>query len=121
MVPHYLLRSENSKVIPLGDVNTSVRGMLEHLRDVEPYARVFLDVGAQVLELQNQGVAKLWLEVDTRPEIEASVFVDSKDELRVLRRDGTDLKLPPGSRAAVTLGPRLCKDKLVQGVCPHLG
>ena len=149
MVLHYLLRSENSKVIPLGDVNTSVREMLELLRDVEPHARVFLDVGAQVLELQNQGVAKLWLEVDTRPEIEAAVFVDSKDELRVLRRDGsvellvaspylqqlgrcvvyldeahtrgTDLKLPPGSRAAVTLGPRLCKDKLVQGACPHLG
>ena len=85
----------------------------------------------------------------TRVQRSASVFVDPKDELRVLRRDGTvellvaspylqqlercavyldeahtrgtDLKLPPGSRAAVTLGPRLCKDKLVQGVCPHLG
>jgi hypothetical protein len=96
------------------------------------------------LELHNQGVAGLWLDVDPRPEIEAAVFVDSKDDLRVLRRDGTvellvsssyleqlgrcvvyldeahtrgtDLKLPPGSRAAVTLGPRLCKDKLVQGV-----
>jgi hypothetical protein len=83
-----------------------------------------------------------------RPEIEAAVFVDSKDDLRVLRRDGTvellvsspyleqlgrcvvyldeahtrgtDLKLPPGSRAAVTLGPRLCKDKLVQGAYIHL-
>jgi len=149
MVLRYLLRRENSKVIHLRDVNTSVRGMLELLRDVEPGARVLLDVGAQVLELQNQGVAKLWLEVDTRPEIEAAVFVDPKDELRVLRRDGTeellvaspylqqlgrcvvyldeahtrgtDLKLPPDSRAAVTLGPRLCKDKLVQGVCSRLG
>ena len=147
MVLHYLVRKENSKVIYLRD--TSIHGMLELLRDAEPGARVLLDVGAQVLELQNQGVAKLWLEMDTRPEIEAAVFVDSKDELRVLRRDGTvellvaspylqqlgrcvvyldeahtrgtDLKLPPGSRAAVTLGPRLCKDKLVQGVCSCLG
>ena len=149
MVLHRLLQRENSKVMHLRDVDTSVRGMLELLRDEEPGARVLLDVGAQVLELQNQGVAKLWLEVDTRPEIEAAVFVDSKDELRILRRDGTvellmsspylqqlgrcvvyldeahtrgtDLKLPPGSRAAVTLGPRLCKDKLVQGVCSRLG
>jgi hypothetical protein len=149
MVLHYLVRRENSKVIHLPDVNTSVRGMLELLQDVEPGARVLLDIGAQVLELQNQGVAKLWLEVDTRPEIEAAVYVDPKDELRVLRRDGTvellmaspylqqlgrcvvyldeahtrgtDLKLPPGSRAAVTLGPRLSKDKLVQGVCSRLG
>ncbi|RVD81477.1 uncharacterized protein DFL_009341 [Arthrobotrys flagrans] len=28
---------------------------------------------------------------------------------------GTDLKLPIGSRAAVTLGPNLAKDKFVQG------
>jgi len=143
MVLKYLLQQENSNVIHLPDAVNNIRGMLEHLRDEEPNARVLLDVGAQVLELQNQGVAALWLEVDHRPEIEAAVFVDSKDDLGVLRRDGTvellvsspyleqlgrcvvyldeahtrgtDLKLPPGSRAAVTLGPRLCKDKLVQG------
>lgn len=28
---------------------------------------------------------------------------------------GTDLKLPLTARAAVTLGPRLTKDRLVQG------
>jgi len=143
-----LLREENSKVIHLPDAAKNIRGMLEHIRDKEPKARVLLDVGAQVLELQNQGVAELWLlQVDLRPEIEAAVFVDSKDDLRVLRRDGTvellvsspyleqldrclvyldeahtrgtDLKLPPGSRAVVTLGPRLCKDKLMQGTWAH--
>jgi hypothetical protein len=143
MTLDYLLRQENSKAIHLPDAAKNIRGMLEHLRDEEPNARVLLDVGAQVLELQNQEVAELWLKVDRRPEIEAAVFVDSKDDLRVFRRDGvvellvsspyfeqlgrcviyldeahtrgTDLKLPPGSRAAVTLGPRLCKDKLMQG------
>ena len=138
-----LLRQENSKVIHLPDAAKNIRGMLEHLRDEEANARVLLDVGAQVLELQNQEVAELWLEVDSRPEIEAAVFVDSKDDIKVLRRGGvvellvsspyleqlgrcvvyldeahtrgTDLKLPPGSRAVVTLGPRLCKDKLMQG------
>jgi hypothetical protein len=144
MVLHYLEQSENSEVMYLPEDVASIRAVLEHIQIEEPDARVLLDVGAQVLELQNQGVAELWLEVDPRPEIEAAVFVDSKDDLRVLRRDGTvellvsspyleqlgrcvvyldeahtrgtDLKLPPGSRAAVTLGPRLCKDKLVQGV-----
>jgi hypothetical protein len=134
-----LLRQE---VIHLPDAAKNTRGMLEYLRDEEPDARVLLDVGPQVLDLQNQGVAELWLKV--RPEIEAAVFVDLKDDLRVLRRDGTmellvsspyleqldrcvvyldeahtrgtDLKLPPGSRAIVTLGPRLCKDKLMQGM-----
>ena len=148
MVLHYLKQRENTEVIHLPDAAKNIRGMLEHLRDKEANARVLLDVGAQVLELQNQGVAELWLDVDPRPEIEAAVFVDSKDDLRVLRRDGTvellvsspyleqlgrclvyldeahtrgtDLKLPPGSRAAVTLGPRLCKDKLVQGVYARL-
>jgi hypothetical protein len=147
MVLHFLKQSENSKVINLSDSAISVRAMLERVRNEEPNARVLLDVGAQVLELHNQGVAGLWLDVDARPDIEAAVFVDSKDDLRVLRRDGTvellvsspyleqlgrcvvyldeahtrgtDLKLPPGSRAAVTLGPRLCKDKLVQGVYIH--
>ena len=139
-----LLRQENSKVIPLPEAVKDIRGMLEHLRDEEPDARVLLDVGAQVLELQNLEVAQLWLEMDLRPDIEAAVFVSSKDDLHVLRRDGevellvsspfleqlgrcvvyldeahtrgTDLKLPPGSRAVVTLGPRLCKDKLMQGM-----
>jgi len=138
-----LLRQENSKVIHLPDAAKNIRKMLEYLGDEEAGARVLLDVGAQVLELQNKEVAALWLEVDSRPEIEAAVFVDSKDDLQVLRRDGvvellasspyleqlghcvvyldeahtrgTDLKLPPGSRAVVTLGPRLCKDKLMQG------
>ncbi len=138
-----LLRQENRKVIHLPDTVKDIRGTLEHLRYEEAEARVLLDVGAQVLELQNQEVAELWLKVDSRPEIEAAVFVNSRDDLQVLRRDGTvellvsspyleqldrcvvyldeahtrgtDLKLPPGSRAVVTLGPRLCKDKLMQG------
>ena len=29
---------------------------------------------------------------------------------------GTDLKFPTGSRAAVTLGPKVTKDRLVQGM-----
>jgi hypothetical protein len=105
--------------------------------------RVLLDVGAQVLELSNDQVAETWLRDAPSQDVEAAVFFDDKDVLMVITRDGireplmisafaqkldkcvvyldethtrgTDLKLPVGTRAAVTLGPGLTKDRLVQG------
>ncbi|KAF8244797.1 hypothetical protein K440DRAFT_665544 [Wilcoxina mikolae CBS 423.85] len=104
--------------------------------------RVLLDVGAQVLELSNDQVAETWLNNAPSQDVEAAVFFDDKDILTVITRDGireplmisafaqkldkcvvyldethtrgTDLKLPVGTRAAVTLGPGLTKDRLVQ-------
>jgi hypothetical protein len=110
----------------------------------DPNIRVILDVGAQIL-LKNKTVAEILLELggktDSSPQ--AVVYFDDHDELIVQKQDhstelllfspfanqlgkcfvyldeahtrGTDLKLPLGSRAAVTLGPRLTKDRLVQG------
>lgn len=77
------------------------------------------------------------------PDVDAGIFFDKDDNVMVLTRDnkletltassfqarmdrclvyldevhtrGTDLKLPMDTCAAVTLGPRLVKDKLVQG------
>lgn len=105
--------------------------------------QVLLDVGAQVLELRNREVAEKWLEVVAEYSAQAAVYFNDNDELTVLTRDGnteplmvsafaerlgsclvyldeahtrgTDLKLPVKSRAAVTLGPNLTKDRLVQG------
>lgn len=105
--------------------------------------KVLLDVGAQVLELRNHEVAKRWLELAPEHAASAAVYFNDNDELMVLTRDGnleqlmvsayadqlknclvyldeahtrgTDLKLPRKSRAAVTLGPNLTKDRLVQG------
>ncbi|KAI5806049.1 hypothetical protein EDC01DRAFT_638496 [Geopyxis carbonaria] len=104
--------------------------------------RVLLDVGAQVLELQNEQVAEKWLAHASREDVEAAVYFDDNDVLTVITRDGikealmvseyarklekcvvyldeahtrgTDLRLPEGSRAAVTLGPGLTKDRMVQ-------
>jgi hypothetical protein len=140
----YLLQEENAQVVPSDDAQHNVEELLKYLRDSQPTTRVLLDVGAQVVKHSNLEVARLWLKVDDRPE--AAVFVSSDDELCVLRKSGsvellaaspyleqlgrcvvyldeahtrgTDLKLPPGWKAAVTLGPRLCKDKLVQGMIP---
>jgi len=95
--------------------------------------------------ITNEEVAEKLLEFGCRNEFspQAVVYFDENDEIIVRRRDGTtelllfssfadnldrafvyldeahtrgtDLKLPPRSRAAVTLGPRLTKDRLVQG------
>ncbi|OAR02436.1 hypothetical protein LLEC1_04029 [Akanthomyces lecanii] len=104
---------------------------------------VVLDVGAQVLEYTNIQLAAKWLErIPSDQKQEAVVFFDDDDDICVIDRKGaverlqtspyaeqldrclvfldqahtrgTDLKLPEHYRAAVTLGPDLTKDRLVQ-------
>ena len=107
--------------------------------------RVLIDVGAQVLDLQNRDLVSAWLEICLQAD--AGVYFDDEDNIMVLTRDhkieklssssylsridrcvvyldevhtrGTDLPLPVNTRAAVTLGPRLTKDRLVQGTSSH--
>jgi len=85
----------------------------------------------------------VWLKQETRSHVEAAIYCDPRDEFYVITRDGrseplatslyktqldktlvyldeahtrgTDFKFPKGTRAVVTLGPKLTKDKLVQG------
>jgi hypothetical protein len=111
----------------------------------DPPVRVIVDVGAQILELSNLSVAQRWLSITQSVDVEAAIFFDEHDEAVVVDRDGhverllssafqqrmgkcllfldqqhsrgVDLKLPLYYRAAVTLGPRLAKDRLVQGRC----
>jgi hypothetical protein len=112
--------------------------------------RVLIDVGAQILEAGNQSVAQQWLAMTPEADVEAAIFFSHSDEIMVIDREGhvetlfsssfrqrmggclvfldqqhsrgVDLKLPPMTRAAVTLGPRLTKDRLVQGKlhCPNI-
>ncbi|KAL8396684.1 hypothetical protein RB594_003665 [Gaeumannomyces avenae] len=102
--------------------------------------RVIIDAGAQIIGLDNAEIARNWLTLERVAD--AAVFFDSHGDLRVVARDGatepfltssyamnmasclvfldeahargTDLVLPDDYRAAVTLGPALTKDKLVQ-------
>jgi hypothetical protein len=139
----YLLQSENNRYLCTnqnGDT-PSAQNFLELLVHQTPEIRVLLDVGAQMLDLQNQKLAEHWLSLV--PDIPAVVFFGDNDELAVLTRDGilepfvsspynqalgeclvylddehtrgTDLKLPQDYRAAVTLGPNVTKDRLLQG------
>jgi hypothetical protein len=145
LVLNYLLEPVNSVEI-MGtatsdeQISDAKRLLLTTLQ-FDPPVQVILDVGAQILELDNLNFAKTWLQISNHGK-EAAVFVDSMDELCVIDRKnrvdllqtspyfsrldvclvfldeshtrGTDLKLPANYRAAVTLGARLTKDRLVQ-------
>ena len=141
----HLLQPENNFYILISPVNGERRTTLDLLRLVanqEPQIRVFLDVGAQILDSSNYQVAKAWLDLCSGSD--GAIYFNEDDELMVLTKDGarrslissplarrldrcvvylddahtrgTDLKFPNGFRAAVTLGPKVTKDRLVQGM-----
>jgi hypothetical protein len=144
LVMQYLLRPENDRYeCTEGDngMREPATAFLQRLVKQDPEIRVLLDVGAQMLELLNEEVAREWLSL--RPNVSAAIFFDDSHHLTVVTRDGisepfisspfnkqldkcvvylddvhtrgTDLKFPRGTRAAVTLGPKVTKDRLVQG------
>ncbi|KAI9453949.1 hypothetical protein BJY52DRAFT_1427406 [Lactarius psammicola] len=144
LVLRYLLQPENDHYECTEGINgerESAKAFLRRLIRHEPEIRVLLDVGAQMLELQNEELARHWLSL--KPHISAAIFFNESDHLTVLTQDGTieplisspfnrqldkcivylddahtrgtDLKLPRGTRAAVTLGPKVTKDRLLQG------
>ena len=139
----YLLRPENNHYVALSGEGHSIGSLdiLKQLVSQDPPVRVLLDVGAQMLDMQTTEIASKWLSLSE--DIEAIVFFDDQDKLVIMGRDeviesfessqfsqkldvcavylddshtrGTDLNLPKNFRAAVTLGPHLNKDRLVQG------
>ncbi|KAF8602017.1 hypothetical protein BDV93DRAFT_607811 [Ceratobasidium sp. AG-I] len=140
----YLLEPENNSYACTRDESgetRSAREFLQLLVSQQPEIRVLLDVGAQMLELKNEELVRYWLTL--RPDISAGLFFSERDELMVLPQNGTpvplvtspfsqqlercivylddghtrgtDLKLPKYTRAAVTLGPKVTKDRLSQG------
>ena len=144
LVLQYLLRPENDHYeCTEGDngERESATAFLQRLVHQVPDVRVLLDVGAQMLELQNEELARHWLSL--RPDVSAAIFFNDSDHLTVVTPDGTrepfisspfnrqlekcvvylddahtrgtDIKFPRGMRAAVTLGPKVTKDRLVQG------
>ena len=139
----YLLRPENDSymVTHESDERWTTHAFLRLITTQRPEIRVLLDVGSQILDLSNHQVATAWLGIthDTA----GAIYFNENDELMLLARNGTilpmlssplcqqldrcvvyldhahtrgtDIKLPIGSRAAVTLGPKVTKDALVQG------
>lgn len=147
-----LLRSENGIMLmpkEMKGVNLESESLLEMVSRMDSNTRVILDVGAQIIDLDNFQFAKTWLKRYQDDSVQAVVFFNEADELMVLDRSnkveplqispfatqldqclvfldeahtrGTDLRLPTNYQAAVTLGANLTKDKLVQGKkCRHL-
>ncbi|OBT40106.1 hypothetical protein VE00_10011 [Pseudogymnoascus sp. WSF 3629] len=142
-VLNLLLRTENRQYISTKDDNgkrLSVPSLIKFIASQSPAIHVLIDVGAQVLEMRNREVVEEWLKCDL--DAKAAVFFDEDDEALVLDRDGhverllsssfhhhldgclvyldevhtrgVDLKIPRKAHAAVTLGRRLAKDRLVQ-------
>ena len=141
-----LLRAENyvDSKFTLGIEVLDAEVLLRIAVESEPPIRVILDVGAQVLELRNEEVARRWLSLMPPSEAQAAIYFNELNDLFVLSRTGvkellmvspyakqmdrclvyldeahtrgTDLKLPSDYRAIVTLGPDLTKDRLVQGM-----
>ncbi|EFY90560.1 hypothetical protein MAC_03338 [Metarhizium acridum CQMa 102] len=117
---------------------------LQKIVTQEPNTRVVVDVGAYLIDLTNEEVARTWLGIlqSRKVAIDAAIYCDDNHDLTVLDKQGkteslqlspfarqmercvvfldeahsrgTDLKLPSTSRAAVTLGKNLTKDKLAQ-------
>ncbi|PGH16509.1 hypothetical protein AJ80_05194 [Polytolypa hystricis UAMH7299] len=143
MVLNTLLQKENRTCVLAQDTSGKqlrTSELLGLVRSLEPRVQVLIDVGAQVLELENREVAQKWLEID--PDAEGAVYFNDQDEAVVIDRQhhverlvassfqdrlgaclvfldqhhsrGVDLRLPTDFRGAVTLGPRLTKDRLVQ-------
>ncbi|KAI6313641.1 hypothetical protein MCOR30_010221 [Pyricularia oryzae] len=156
LVIEYLLQDETEVMLLPSREETETAAndaeqVLTAVVNAYPDVHVMLDVGAQILELNNLQMAKQWLEMNNQvaalggtghTKKQACVYLDDHDELRVVdlrgatellqtspyaqlldqclvfldeaHTRGTDLKLPVYYRAAVTLGPALTKDRLIQ-------
>ena len=145
----YILQPENGSYMMThkSDERWVTHTFLQLVATQQPQIRVLLDVGSQILDLSNRQVAKAWLGI--AHDAAGAIYFNEDDELMVLARNGvtqpmsssplsqqldrcvvyldhahtrgTDIKFPIGSRAAVTLGPKVTKDALVQGLSRFCG
>ncbi|PQE21089.1 p-loop containing nucleoside triphosphate hydrolase protein [Rutstroemia sp. NJR-2017a WRK4] len=137
----YLLQPRNRKYVLAAD--NRGRHISEHalLKKISAMnIRILIDAGAAILEMSNAALAKAWLELDH--EASASLYIDETGKSQIYQRGckpvpllaspyadnlhnvlvfidqahcrGLDLQLHPQARGALTLGPGLNKDALVQ-------
>lgn len=138
-----LLQTRSRQYVHAADYRGRHWTELDLLRDLsEREIRVLIDVGAQILEMDNLSLAKTWLRICYQAP--AAVYFDSENKPSVLYRNGhripllaspfaenlgdclvyldeahtrgTDLKMPANAIGALTLGLNLQKDTVVQGI-----
>lgn len=138
-VRNILLREENSRYYPLP---ANVRGLEILIKMSKWKIPVLLDAGACMLELNNEQVARQWLNFVDPALYDATVYFNSADVLMTMDRNGiitefdysvyrnkldrclvylddahtrgTDLKFPLGWKACVTISADITRDKTVQ-------
>ncbi|XP_047144363.1 uncharacterized protein LOC105847900 [Hydra vulgaris] len=142
MVLSYLLQSENNTYYHYSSRKKTLDDCILN-KMVETGARVLIDVGALMLQMDNKNVSlKLLKKYSTNFSVSAAVYFDKDDRLMVIdRKDcvcpfsispyshrldccvfyiddihtrGTDLRFPFNTLACVTLGKGLTKDRLIQ-------
>ena len=62
------------------------RQLIEQMIGVDAAIRVLIDVGAQVIDVENAALVHLWL--GKVAEVDAGIYFDSEDNIRVMTRDG---------------------------------
>ncbi|XP_065660133.1 uncharacterized protein LOC136084025 isoform X2 [Hydra vulgaris] len=142
MVLSYLLQSENNTYYHFNS-NTKTLDECILNKMVENSARVLIDVGALMLQMDNKNVSlELIKKYSTDSSVSAAVYFDKDDRLMVVDKNsyvcpfsispyfhqpdrcvfyiddihtrGTDLRFPFNTLACVTLGKGLTKDRLIQ-------
>lgn len=104
LVLEHLLHEDNTVLLLPGRNNhngNAARQLLQVVTELNPAVRVIIDVGAQVLELSNEEVAREWLNmVAPNESTQAAIFFTNEDELFVLDRKGDKelLQTSPYSR-----------------------
>ncbi|WDK20879.1 hypothetical protein CGRA01v4_12168 [Colletotrichum graminicola] len=137
----YLLHArsrECRKIVGPRGARASESDLLHELNRRE--IKILIDAGAQILEMDNETLAKQWLTVDQSAL--AALFFDKSNKPTIIQRSGritpllgspyaddlsrclvyldeahtrgTDLKFPPSARGALTLGLGQSKDHTVQ-------
>jgi hypothetical protein len=146
LVLAHLLRTENSVALMTEDMDRASfdgHSLLALLQGASSKPRVILDLGAQIIDLTNVEMARLWLgHYEADEQTQAVVYFNDLDETMVLDKSGkieelqtspfsdqlkqclifideahtrgTDLRFPAEYQAAVTLGAHVTKDRLVQ-------
>lgn len=137
----YLLRDNSRRCEVITDVRggrATERDFLFMLRRMN--IKILIDAGAQILEMDNETLAKTWLSIDGRRD--AALYFDSANKPWVISKKnrktpllaspyaddlsdclvyldeahtrGTDLRFPLNARGALTLGQGQSKDHTVQ-------
>ncbi|KAK0714105.1 hypothetical protein B0T26DRAFT_784054 [Lasiosphaeria miniovina] len=137
----YLLHGRSRRCEVITDVRggrATERDLLHMLKKMD--IRILIDAGAQILEMDNETVARTWLKIDQR--CEAALYFDSANKPFIITKKsrktpllaspfaddltkclvyldeahtrGTDLKFPLQARGALTVGQGQSKDHTVQ-------